>query len=41
MDHRRLELRFQRSGLDQVCRLEDSDLSASITLDRRLLDAAF
>ncbi len=40
-DHRRLELRFQRAGFDQVCRLEDFDWSASITLDRRLLDAAF
>ena len=40
-DHRRLELRFQRAGFDQVCRLEDFDWSASVTLDRRLLDAAF
>ena len=40
-DHRRLELRFQRAGFDQVCRLEDFDWSASITLDRRLLDAVF
>ncbi len=40
-DHRRLELRLQQAGFDQVCRLEDFDWSASITLDRRLLDAAF
>ena len=39
-DHRRLELRLQRAGFEQTCRLEDFDWSASITLDR-LLDAAF
>ena len=37
-DHRRLELRLQRAGFEQTCRLEDFDWSASITLDRRLLD---
>ena len=36
-----MELRFQRAGFDPVCRLEDLDRSASVTLDRRLLDAAF
>ena len=35
-DHRRLELRLQRAGFEQTCRLEDFDWSASITLDRRL-----
>ena len=40
-DHKRLEVRLQRAGFDQVCRLEDFDWSAAITLDRRLLDAAF
>ena len=40
-DHRRLELRLQRAGFEQTCRLEDFEWSASITLDRRLLDAAF
>ena len=40
-DHRRLELRLQRAGFEQTCRLEGFDWSASITLDRRLLDAAF
>ena len=40
-DHRRLELRLQKAGFEQTCRLEDFDWSASITLDRRLLDAAF
>ena len=29
------------AGFDQVCRLEDFDWSASIKLDRRLLDAVF
>ena len=38
-DHRRLELRLQRAGFEQTCRLEDFDWSASITLDRRLLGA--
>ena len=40
-DHRRLELRLQRVRFEQTCRLEDFDWSASVTLDRRLLDAAF
>ena len=40
-DHRRLELRLQRAGFEQTYRLEDFDWSASITLDRRLLDAVF
>ena len=40
-DHRRLELRLQKAGFEQTCRLEDFDWSATITLDRRLLDAAF
>ena len=40
-DHRRLKLRLQRAGFEQTCRLEDFDWSASVTLDRRLLDAAF
>ncbi|MCY4530425.1 MAG: ATP-binding protein [Chloroflexi bacterium] len=38
-DRRRLEIHLQRAGFDQVCRLEDPDWSAFITLDRRLLDA--
>jgi len=40
-DHRRLEIRLQKAGFEQTCILEDFDWSASITLDRRLLDAAF
>ena len=39
--HRRIELRLNNTGFEETCRLEDFDLSASITLDRRLLDAVF
>ena len=39
--HRRIEMRLQQAGFHETCRLEDFDWSASITLDRRLLDAAF
>ena len=37
--HRRVELRLRSAGFQETCRLEDFDWSASITLDRRLLDA--
>ncbi len=40
-DHRRIELRLQGAGFEETCRLEDFDWSASISLDRRLLDAFF
>ena len=39
--HRRIEMRLQGAGFQETCRLEDFDWSASIILDRRLLDAAF
>ena len=39
--HRRTELRMQGAGFEETCRLEDFDWAASITLDRRLLDAVF
>ena len=39
--HRRIELRLKNAGFQETCRLEDFDWSASITMDRRLLDAAF
>ena len=39
-DHGRLELRLRQAGFEQICRLEDFDWSASIRLDRRLLDDA-
>ena len=34
-------LRLNNAGFEETCRLEDFDWSASITLDRRLLDAVF
>lgn len=40
-DHQCLEVRLQRAGFEEICRLEDFDWSAAITLDRRLLDAVF
>ena len=39
--HRRIEVRLNGAGFQETCRLEDFDWSASITLDRRLLDAVF
>ena len=39
--HRRIELRLHQAGFQETCRLEDFDWSASITVDRRLLDAVF
>ena len=40
-EHRRIEVRLRAAGFEETCRLEDFDWSASITLDRRLLDAVF
>ena len=40
-ENRRIELRLHNAGFEEICRLEDFDWSASITLDRRLLDAVF
>lgn len=37
----RLQNRIQKAGFEQVCALEDFDWDAQITLDRRLVDAAF
>ena len=39
--HRRIEVRLHQAGFQETCRLEDFDWSASITVDRRLLDAVF
>ena len=39
--HRRIEMRLHSAGFQETCRPEDFDWSASIVLDRRLLDAAF
>ena len=40
-ENRRTELRLRAAGFEETCRLEDFDWTASITLDRRLLDAVF
>ena len=40
-DQGRLERQVLLAGFEEVCRLEDFDWTAGITLDRRLLDAAF
>ena len=40
-DHRRVETRLHRASFEEICRLEDFDWTAAITLDRRLIDAAF
>ena len=39
--NRRMENRLNRAGFEETCRLEDFDWTAQITLDRRLIDAAF
>ena len=39
--HRRIEVRLHQAGFEETCRLEDFDWSASIAVDRRLLDAVF
>jgi DNA replication protein DnaC len=40
-DNRNLEIHLQKAGLEEICRLEDFDWTAEITVDRRLLNAAF
>ena len=40
-DNRNLEVRLQKAGFEEICRLDDFDWSASVTLDRRLVDTAF
>jgi len=40
-DNRNLEVRLHATGFEEICRLEDFDWSAQVTVDRRLLDAAF
>lgn len=40
-DNRNLETRLHSAGFEEICRLEDFDWSASVQIDRRLLDAAF
>jgi DNA replication protein DnaC len=40
-DNRNLEVRLQKAGFDEICRLEDFDWTASVTLERRLVDTVF
>ena len=40
-DNRNMEMHLQQAGFEDVCRLEDFDWSAQVTLDRRLLDTVF
>lgn len=40
-EHRRLEVQLQKAGFEEICRLEEFDWTAPITVDRRLLDAVF
>lgn len=40
-DNHTLEMHLQKAGFEEVCRLEDFDWTAQITVDRRLLDAVF
>ena len=40
-DNRNLEIHLQKAGFEEVCHLEDFDWTAQITVERRLLDAAF
>mgnify|MGYP001765804895 CR=1 FL=1 len=40
-DSRSLELHLQSAGFEQLCRLEDFDWTAAITVNRRILDTVF
>lgn len=40
-DNRNLEVRLQKVGFEEICRLEDFDWSAGITANRRLIDTVF
>jgi DNA replication protein DnaC len=40
-DNRNMEDRLHRAGFEEICRLEDFDWTASITVDRHLLDTVF
>ena len=40
-DNRNVEIHLQQAGFEEVCRLENFDWTASITANRRLLDAVF
>jgi DNA replication protein DnaC len=40
-DNHSLEVHLQKAGFEEICRLEDFDWTAKITVDQRLLNAAF
>jgi DNA replication protein DnaC len=40
-DNGRLEVHLQQAGFEEVCRLEDFDWTAGISVDRRVLDSVF
>jgi len=40
-NNRNLEMHLQKAGFEEVCRLEDFDWTAEVTVERRLLDAVF
>jgi len=40
-DNRNLEVRLQKAGFEELCRLDDFDWDTGVTLDRRLLDTVF
>ena len=40
-DNRNLEIRLQKAGFEEICRLDDFDWTAGVTIDRRLVDTAF
>lgn len=40
-DHQRMERRMRASGFAEISRLEEFDWTAAVSLDRKLLDAAF
>ena len=40
-DNRNLEVRLQKAGFEEVCRLEDFDWTTDIAMDRRLIDLVF
>jgi DNA replication protein DnaC len=40
-DSRKLDVRLEKAGFEEICRLEDFDWSAGIKADRRLIDQVF
>ena len=40
-DNHNMEIHLQAAGFEEVCRLEDFDWTAEVTVERRLLDAVF